>query len=65
MAGFVEACGRRRGFQYPLQRTTGVRNGERVYAIRYASGQRVNTLYASSSATDLKRLTRRYSSSKR
>ena len=56
MAGFVESCGRRRGFEYPLQMTIGVCNGERVYAVRYASGQRVNTLYASSSAADLKRL---------
>jgi predicted glutamine amidotransferase len=56
MAGFVESCGRRRGFEYPLQMTIGVCNGERLYAVRYASGQRVNTLYASSSATDLKRL---------
>ena len=56
MAGFVESCGRRRGFEYPLQMTIGVCNGERVYAVRYASGRRVNTLYASSSAADLKRL---------
>ena len=56
MAGFVESCGRRRGFEHPLQMTIGVCNGERLYAVRYASGQRVNTLYASSSATDLKRL---------
>jgi predicted glutamine amidotransferase len=56
MAGFVESCGRRRGFENPLQMTIGVCNGERLYAVRYASGQRVNTLYASSSATDLKRL---------
>jgi predicted glutamine amidotransferase len=56
MAGFVESCGRRRGFEYPLQMTIGVCNGERVFAVRYASGQRVNTLYVSSSASDLKRL---------
>jgi predicted glutamine amidotransferase len=56
MAGFVEACGRRRGFEYPLQMTIGVCNGERLYAIRYASGRRANSLYASSCAGDLKRL---------
>jgi predicted glutamine amidotransferase len=56
MAGFVESCGRRRGFEYPLQMTIGVCDGERLYAVRYASGQRVNTLYVSSSAADLKRL---------
>jgi predicted glutamine amidotransferase len=49
MAGFVEACGRRRGFEYPLQMTIGVCNGERLYAIRYAS-RRANSLYASSCA---------------
>lgn len=56
MAGFVESCGRRRGFEYPLQMTIGVCNGERLYAVRYASGHRVNSLYASSATTDLKRL---------
>jgi glutamine amidotransferase len=56
MAGFVEEIGRRHGFEYPLQMTVGLSDGERLYAVRYASGQRVNTLYASSTAGDLKRL---------
>ena len=56
MAGFVESLGRRHGIEHPLQMTIGVCNGERLYAVRYASGTRVNTLYASTSTRDLKRL---------
>jgi glutamine amidotransferase len=56
MAGFVEDLGRRNGFEYPLQMTIGLSDGERLYAVRYASGERVNTLYVSTSATEVKRL---------
>jgi glutamine amidotransferase len=56
MAGFVEDLGRRNGFEYPLQMTIGLSDGERLYAVRYASGERVNTLYVSTSVADLKRL---------
>jgi glutamine amidotransferase len=56
MAGFVEALGYKAGFDCPLQMTIGLCDGERLYAVRYASGTRVNTLYVSTSVADLKRL---------
>jgi glutamine amidotransferase len=56
MAGFVEQLGRRRGYEHPLQMTLGVSDGERLYAIRYSSGPKANSLYVSTSAGDLKRM---------
>jgi glutamine amidotransferase len=55
MAGLVEAVGRRQGIEYPLQMTIGLSDGERLYAVRYASGSQQNTLYESSSVDALKR----------
>src|SRR5215208_2808656 len=55
MAGFVETLGRRHAFEAPLQMTIGLSDGERLYAIRYSSGPKTNTLYVSSSVDDLKR----------
>jgi glutamine amidotransferase len=56
MAGFVEAAAYERAIESPLQMTIGVSDGERLYAVRYASGMPANTLYASTCADDLKRL---------
>ncbi|GAA4676733.1 class II glutamine amidotransferase [Pseudonocardia yuanmonensis] len=56
MAGFVEAAGRAVGSEHPLQMTVGVADGERLYAVRYASGPVVNTLYVSSEVDALRRL---------
>jgi predicted glutamine amidotransferase len=56
MAGFVEATGRRRGVDEPLQMTVGLSDGERLYAVRYASGPVVNSLYVSNDAQDVRRL---------
>jgi predicted glutamine amidotransferase len=56
MAGRIETVARGHGFDTPLQMTIGLSDGERLYAIRYASGPRVNTLYVSSSVDDLKRM---------
>jgi predicted glutamine amidotransferase len=57
MAGFVEATGRRHGVDEPLQMTVGVSDGERLYAVRYASGQVVaNSLYVSNDAADVRLL---------
>jgi glutamine amidotransferase len=56
MAGRIETLGRERGIDEPLQMTIGLSDGERLYAVRYASGPRVNTLYVSSSVDDLKRM---------
>jgi predicted glutamine amidotransferase len=56
MAGFVEATGRRHGVDEPLQMTLGVSDGERLYAVRYASGPVANSLYVSHDARDVRLL---------
>ena len=57
MAGFVEATGRRHGVEDPLQMTVGVSDGERLYAVRYASGGVLaNSLYVSNDARDVRLL---------
>jgi glutamine amidotransferase len=47
MAGFVEALGAKHGIAEPLQMTLGLSDGERLYAVRYASGKTVNSLFVS------------------
>jgi predicted glutamine amidotransferase len=56
MAGLVEAAGHSIGVEHPLQMTVGLSDGERLYAVRYASGPEVNTLYVSSSVQDVRML---------
>ena len=57
MAGFVEATGRRHGAEEPLQMTLGLCDGERLYAVRYASGRmEPNSLYISNDAHDVRLL---------
>jgi predicted glutamine amidotransferase len=56
MAGFVEATGRDHGVEEPLQMTLGLTDGERLYAVRYASGPVVNSLYVSADAQDVRLL---------
>ena len=57
MAGFVEATGRRHGVEDALQMTVGVSDGERLYAVRYASGAvAANSLYVSKDARDVQLL---------
>ena len=57
MAGFVEATGRRHGVEDPLQMTVGVSDGERLHAVRYASGAvAANSLYVSNDARDVRLL---------
>jgi glutamine amidotransferase len=57
MAGTIEAIGRRHGVEDPLQMTLGVSDGERLYAIRYASGQvEPNSLYISNDPRDVRLL---------
>jgi predicted glutamine amidotransferase len=54
MAGTIEATGRRHGVADPLQMTLGVSDGERLYAVRYASGTtEPNSLYVSNDARDV------------
>jgi predicted glutamine amidotransferase len=48
MAGFVEAIAATADLREPaLQMTVGVSDGARLYAVRYASGPEVNTLFVS------------------
>jgi len=47
MAGFVEEVGLRHGITNPLQMTLGLSDGKRLYAVRYASGEVVNSLFVS------------------
>jgi predicted glutamine amidotransferase len=56
MAGFVEELGRGRGAGEPLQMTVGLSDGERLYAVRYASGPAVNSLYITRDARDVRAL---------
>jgi predicted glutamine amidotransferase len=57
MAGLVEATGRRHGVESPLQMTLGLSDGERLYAVRYASaGMEPNSLYVSNDAHDVRLL---------
>jgi predicted glutamine amidotransferase len=56
MAGFVEERGYARGIESPLQMTVGISDGERLYAVRYASATTANTLYVSGCVDDLKRM---------
>ncbi len=56
MAGFIEDTGHRHGIAEPLQMTLGLSDGERLYAVRYASGPVVNSLYVSNDAQDVRLL---------
>jgi glutamine amidotransferase len=57
MAGFVEATAEAAGVTDPaLQMTIGVSDGNRLYAVRYASGAEVNTLFVSEDAATLRML---------
>ncbi len=57
MAGFVEATAAAAGVTDPaLQMTVGVSDGTRLYAVRYASGAEVNTLFVSEDAAALRML---------
>ena len=57
MAGFVEQTAARHGVGEPLQMTVGVSDGERLFAVRYASGNvKANSLYVSNHASDVRLL---------
>jgi len=43
--GFVEACGRARGVQYPFQGTIAATDGESLWAFRYSSQGRSRSLF--------------------
>jgi glutamine amidotransferase len=56
MAGFVEATAQRFGVEDALQMTLGLSDGERLYAVRYASASTANSLYVSNDARDVQLL---------
>lgn len=56
MAGFVEQTCARQGIDTPLQMSVGVSDGQRLWAVRYASGPEVNTLYVSAEAHSVREL---------
>lgn len=56
MVGFVEAVGRKRGIEHPVQMTLGVADGERLYAFRYSSEHLSRTLYHSKTIAALREL---------
>ncbi|HKG65177.1 MAG TPA: class II glutamine amidotransferase [Solirubrobacteraceae bacterium] len=55
MAGFVEETGRRHDIAEPLQMTVAVSDGERLYAVRYASGPVANSLFVTADASAVRR----------
>lgn len=59
MAGFVEDVARSYGIVDPLQMTIGLSDGERLYAVRYASGPVVNSLFVSDDTREFARSARR------
>lgn len=54
--GFVEATGRARGIENPVQMTVGITNGERVWAVRYSSQHQSRTLFVSADVSSLREL---------
>jgi predicted glutamine amidotransferase len=56
MAGFVEATAQRFGIEDAVQMTLGLSDGERLYAVRYASASTPNSLYVSNDARDVQLL---------
>jgi predicted glutamine amidotransferase len=57
MAGFVETTAAAAGVREPaLQMTVGVSDGIRLYAVRYASGPDVNTLFVSEDSDSVRML---------
>lgn len=56
MAGFVEDVGHRAGIEEPLQMTVAVSDGARVWAVRYASGPVVNSLFVSADANAVREM---------
>jgi predicted glutamine amidotransferase len=56
MAGFIESVAAAAGVGEALQMTIGVTDGERLYAVRYASGREANTLHFSADVESLRLL---------
>ena len=56
MVGFVEEVGHRHGTQHPIQMTIATTEGESVWAFRYSSEGRSQSLYYSSDVRTLRQL---------
>jgi len=56
MAGLVEKVGHENGIKNPIQRTLGLTDGRRLYAVRYSSEDRSRTLYHSPNLKALKEI---------
>ncbi len=56
MVGRVEAAGRRRGIDHPMQMTLGIADGTRLYAVRYSTEHLSRTLYHSKTISALREL---------
>jgi predicted glutamine amidotransferase len=54
--GIIEATARRHGVEQAFQGTVGVSDGERLWAVRYATAGTPRTLFASADAEALRRL---------
>src|SRR3954462_848358 len=54
--GFIEETARRRGIPDPVQATSGISDGNRLWGVRYASKGRPRSLFASSDASSIRRL---------
>jgi glutamine amidotransferase len=54
--GFVEHTARAHGIEHPVQMTVGISDGERLWAIRYASEGTPRTLFVSEDVSALKAL---------
>ena len=54
--GFVEATAHAHGIEHPVQMTVGISDGERLWAIRYASEGKPRTLFVSEDVSALKAL---------
>jgi glutamine amidotransferase len=54
--GLVEAAGRKRGVEHPVQMTVAVTDGERMWGFRYSSEGRSRSLFVTTDVPTLRRL---------
>jgi glutamine amidotransferase len=54
--GFVEATGRARGVEHPMQGTVALADGETLWALRYSSAHKSRTLFISQDLETLRKL---------
>ena len=54
--GFVESTAEKKGVDHPVQMTTGISNGERLWAIRYSSMHDSRSLFVSEDVEALRKL---------